>query len=109
MQYWQSGGILSFVTVALFPERIKTSSVYINASAPVYESHVQPSRPRGSGVPVTRAGGTLIYLHLTGETVGLPVLVLTASLGFESFAAVNGGFSGTSAGSLAISAFPFEI
>lgn len=38
MQYRQRGNILSFVTVALFPERIKTLNMYINASPLVYDS-----------------------------------------------------------------------
>lgn len=31
MQYWQRGGLLSFVPVALFPERVGTLSVHVNA------------------------------------------------------------------------------
>lgn len=38
MQYWQRGNILSFVTVALFPEHNETLNMYMNASPLVYDS-----------------------------------------------------------------------
>lgn len=38
MDYWQRGNLLSFVTVALFPERIHTLNMYINASPLVHDS-----------------------------------------------------------------------